>query len=47
MHGKLIIEGNAVYELDEACLYKKNKEKRQTKPENKEDMYKEQKKGGR
>ena len=28
MYGKLIIDGNAVYEIDEACLLRKREEKR-------------------
>ena len=28
MYGKLVIDGNAVYEIDEACLLRKREEKR-------------------
>lgn len=28
MYGKLIIDGNAVYEIDEACLLRQSEEKR-------------------
>ena len=28
MYGKLIIDGNAVYEVDEACLLRQSEEKR-------------------
>ena len=27
MYGKLVIDGNAVYEIDEACLFEKRDEK--------------------
>lgn len=42
MRSKLIIDGNAVYEIDEDCMLKKNKESRMKKDTDREEDREEQ-----
>ena len=41
MRNRLIIDGNAVYEIDEECLEKKKKQEEQKKEKRKRNMLKE------